>query len=106
MPPLRKMSTLKSTLASSYDKLGETYILLGQLDSALIFLKEHTGLSKELYEASPQNVNFKIDLASSYDKLGETYTSLGQLDSALINYEQFAFLKQEAVCRRSPKCHH
>ena len=42
---------------------------------------------QELYEAFPQNVNFKNGLAISYEKLGSTYTALGQLDSALIYFK-------------------
>ncbi len=40
-------------------------------------------LFEELYEAYPQNVEFKNGLAISYSRLGDTHRALGNLDHAL-----------------------
>jgi tetratricopeptide (TPR) repeat protein len=67
-------------------------------------LKKDLELSKELYEAYPQNVDFKNGLAISYfknglaisySKLGETHTSLGNLEQALKFFEDFSKLFKE-----------
>ena len=62
--------SFKNNLAISYSKLGETHTALGNLDKALRFYEDYYKLTKELYEASPNNVSFKNGLAISYYKLG------------------------------------
>ncbi len=76
----------KNSLPFSYNKLGETYMALGNLPEALTFFEKDIELSKELHEAEPQNVSFKNGLAASYSKLGETHTALGNLPQGLDAY--------------------
>lgn len=52
------------------DRLGSYHSIIGNLDKALTFYEERSRLGKELYDAYPQNVSFKIGLAISYCKLG------------------------------------
>ncbi len=63
----------KNWLAISYEKLGSTHTALGNLQQALTFFEKDIELSKELYEAYPQNVSFKNGLAVSYSQLGRFY---------------------------------
>ncbi len=68
---------------------------MGNLDKALGFYEDDIKLTKELYAAYPNNVEFKNGLAISYSKLGETHTSLGNLDKALGFYEDDIKLTKE-----------
>ncbi len=52
-------------------------------------------MSKELYDAYPNNVSFKNGLAISYEKLGSTHTALGHLDQALQFFEDETTLFEE-----------
>ncbi|MBL7792157.1 MAG: tetratricopeptide repeat protein [Saprospiraceae bacterium] len=52
-------------------------------------------LSKELYVAYPQNVDFKNNLAIAYEKIGATHTALGNLDQALTFFEDYNKLENE-----------
>jgi len=45
---------------------------LGNLEKALTFFEKFKDLEKELYEAYPNNVEFKNGLAISYCKLAQT----------------------------------
>ena len=61
-------------------RIGSYHKTTGNLDQALEFFEEFTRLEKELYEAYPNNVEFKNVLAISYSKLGATHTALSNLD--------------------------
>ncbi|MEM6770022.1 MAG: tetratricopeptide repeat protein, partial [Bacteroidota bacterium] len=61
----------KGSLAISFSKLGSTHSSLGNLDKALEYFELDIALSKELYEAYPDQINFKNNLAISYRQLGE-----------------------------------
>jgi tetratricopeptide (TPR) repeat protein len=61
----------KNGLAVSYEKLGQTYTALGQLDAALEHYRQDLRLSEELHAAFPGHVAFKNGLAISYAKLAE-----------------------------------
>ncbi len=52
-------------------------------------------MTKELYEAYPNNVEFKNNLAISYEKLGQTHSSLGNLEEALQFFEKDLQLTKE-----------
>jgi tetratricopeptide (TPR) repeat protein len=78
----------KANIAVIYSKLGQTHSSLGNLDKALAFFEDDIRLTKELYEAYPNNVDFKNGLAISYSKLGDTHSSLGNLDKALAFFEE------------------
>lgn len=69
----------KNGMASSYTNLGETHRSLGNLKQTLTFFQENLGLTKELYEDFPDNVEFKKRLASSHQFLGITHNTLGNL---------------------------
>ena len=77
------------------DRIGNFHKTTGNLDKALTFFDQDAQLSKELYEAYPQNVSFKNGLAISYSKLGETHSALGNLDKALTFFDQDAQLSKE-----------
>src|SRR5690606_27794269 len=77
MAEVAKKINHKNNLAIAYSKLGETYSTLGDLPQALEFFEKDAQLTKDLYDAKPQNVAFKNGLAISYEKLGETYGALG-----------------------------
>jgi tetratricopeptide (TPR) repeat protein len=61
----------------------------------LKYYEDYFKLSKELFEAYPNHVEFKNGLAISYSKLGSTHTSLGNLDKALKYYEDYFKLSKE-----------
>ena len=52
---------------------GTFYLNHGNLAKALQYFEDDLKLTKELYEANPQNVGFKNGLAISYAKLGAFY---------------------------------
>ncbi len=85
----------KSNVALCYERLGSTHTALGNLDKALAFYEEGLKLTKELYAAYPNNVDFKKGLAISYSKLGNTHTALGNLEKALGFYEEYNRLGKE-----------
>uniref|UniRef100_Q3AS87 TPR repeat n=1 Tax=Chlorobium chlorochromatii (strain CaD3) TaxID=340177 RepID=Q3AS87_CHLCH len=92
---LRNCTDVEYQLAALADRIGNYHTATGNLDKALSFHAECLRLSKELYEAYPNNVFFKNGLAISYEKLGNTHTSLGNLDKALTYYEQYYKLSKE-----------
>ena len=85
----------KSNISVALERLGNTYTSLGNLDKALGFYEEYHRLAAALYEANPNNVEFKNGLAISYQYLGNTQTSLGNLDKALRFYEEYHRLEKE-----------
>ncbi len=82
-------------LAVSYERLGDTHSALGDLQKAMEFFEKYNELTKELYEANPQNVSFKNSLAISYSKLGDTHRALGDLQKALEFYQERSRLGKE-----------
>ena len=62
--------SFKNGFAISYQCLGDTHTTLGNLDMALHFYEDYYKLKKKLYDAYPNNVDFKNGLAVSYYKLG------------------------------------
>jgi len=92
---LRTISKADNQLAILAERIGNFHKTTGNIDKALIFFEEYFRLRKELYEADPQNVEFKNGLAISYSKLGNTHSALGNLDKALTFYEQDAQLSKE-----------
>ena len=85
-------------MAFSYSKLGETHSALGNLDNALKYYEEDLNLTKQLFEAYPNNVAFKNGLAISYEKLGTFYKDKKQNnEKAKISYLQCHQLWKELV---------
>lgn len=76
----------EDSIAILCERIGSYHSTTGNLDKALGFYEKDLQLTKELYEANPNNVSFKNGLAISYEKLGSTHTSLGNLDKALECY--------------------
>jgi len=77
----------KDNLAISFSRLGLTYNSFGNPSKALEFYENYQKLEKELYDAYPNNVDFKNSLAISYVLLGETNTLLGNLNKAAEFFE-------------------
>ena len=77
------------------DRIGNYHKTTGNLSQALKFFNEDSRLTKELYQAYPDDVEFKNSLAISYSKLGNTHTALGNLDRALGFYEECHLLEKE-----------
>lgn len=74
---------------------GKTQSSLENLDKALAFFERYNQLEKELYEAYPNNVEFKNNLAISYERIGAKHSSLENLDKALEFFEKFKDLEKE-----------
>jgi tetratricopeptide (TPR) repeat protein len=77
------------------ERLGNYHQTTGNLSKALSFYEDDAALSKELFEAYPDNMGFKNGLAISYEKLGQTHGSLGNLSKALSYYEDETVLFKE-----------
>lgn len=60
----------RNGLATSYEKTGSFYNSLEDIDMALKYFENYSGIMKELSELSPQNVRFKNDLSVSYTRIG------------------------------------
>ena len=82
-------------LAVSYERLGDTHSALGDLQKAMEFFEKYNELTKELYEANPQNVSFKNGLAISYSTLGDTHRALGDLQKAVEFFAKYNELTKE-----------
>ena len=82
-------------LALLCERLGNYHKTTGHLEKALGFFEDYNQLEKELYEAYPQNVEFKNNLAISYSQLGATHRSLGNLEKALGFFEDETQLSEE-----------
>jgi len=85
----------KGYLAISYEKLGDTYTALGNLEQALTFFERFNKLTEKLYADQPQNFDFKNGWAISYGKLGDIHTKLGNLAQALTFFEDETKLFEE-----------
>ena len=68
-----KLSNADEDLAILCERIGSYHQTTGNLDQALRFFEKDIELSKELYDAYPQNVSFKNGLAISYYQLGRFY---------------------------------
>jgi tetratricopeptide (TPR) repeat protein len=78
----------KQYVALTYERRGNIYTSLGNLDKALNYYEQYNQLEKELCIANPNEVILKNNLATSYEKLGNTHTSLSNLDKALAFFEK------------------
>ena len=85
----------KNSIALSYERLGETYTNLGDLNKALLLFEQYNAIEKELSANYPSEPMYKNNWAVSYEKLGKTHTSLGNLNKALTLFEQRNRLSQE-----------
>jgi tetratricopeptide (TPR) repeat protein len=74
IPPIESLANNGNHIFRIYTmKLGSTHTSLGNLDKSLVFFEKKLRLSKELYDAYPNNVAFKNGLSLSYQLLGITY---------------------------------
>jgi tetratricopeptide (TPR) repeat protein len=85
----------KTNLAVSFERLGETHRVLGDLDKTLFFYEEYNRLEKELYDSNPNNAAFKNSLAVSFERLGTTHMALGNLGKTMFFYEEYYRLEKE-----------
>jgi len=86
---------LKFTLSDACDKLGRTYLKLGELNSAHEIFTESLLLIKEVVTFSPKSFDPKNALAMAFENIGDTYSRMGDLDKALDSYNQFYFEIQQ-----------
>ncbi|MES0491512.1 MAG: tetratricopeptide repeat protein [Leptospirales bacterium] len=77
------------------ERLGSYFRTTGNLAKALEYFEQYKQLSKEMYDADSENVNFIHGLAISYEKLGVTQLSLGNLEKALEYFQDEAKLFEE-----------
>lgn len=82
-------------LAILCEFIGSYQQTTGNLDKALTSFGQFNQLSKELYDATPQNVGFKNGLAISYQFLGNIHTVLGDLEQALYFYNEYSRIEKE-----------
>ncbi|NVO11977.1 MAG: ATP-binding protein [Bacteroidales bacterium] len=92
---LYNIKHIDHNLAVLSERVGRYHATTGNLEKALTYFEYETVLFKELYESSPQNMDFKNGLAISSEKLGNTYTSLGDLEKALTYFEYETVLFKE-----------
>ena len=92
---LQHIRKAENNLAILPDRIGNYHTTTGNLDKALAFYEQDAQLTKELYEAYPQNLSFKNGLAIAYCYIGNTHAALGNLDKALSDYENYSRLEQE-----------
>ena len=73
----------KNNLAISNEKLGNTYSLLGELDTAKGYYEQATELFEQLHHDYPEQVGYKNSLAISYSKLYRLYLQMEAPDKAV-----------------------
>lgn len=78
-----------------YERLGELYLLLGDLGQALHWYKEFQRLFQKLHASTPEHQGVKHGLAVASQCLGNIYTTLGDFNQALRWYKDCHRLEQE-----------
>ncbi|MGZ4957465.1 MAG: NB-ARC domain-containing protein [Methylobacter sp.] len=73
---VRHIFGANDSLAILCERLGSYHNTVGNLGRALEFYEDDLQLSKELYQAYPDNVSFKNGLAISFIKLGSIFERL------------------------------
>ena len=77
------------------DCIGNYHQTTGNLDQALGFYKEAHRLENELYDAYPDNVDFKNSWAIACARVGTIHAALGHLDQAWGFYKEYQRLAKE-----------
>ena len=92
---VRYSSQVWDSLALLMERIGNYHTTTGGIDKALKYNEKYMQLTKDLYEADPEDVDLQYDLAISNIKLGETYSTLGHFDLATECYEYSLQLSEE-----------
>jgi len=74
-------------MSVSYERLGDIYRDLGDLEKTSDFYKKGLKLDEDLYLKNPQDVYLKDNLSGSYERVGDVEFDLGRFENALTFYQ-------------------
>lgn len=83
--------------AIAYERIGDAYILIGQLDKAERHYQTDAAIAQSLLQNDAANTDFKRDVAISQMKLGDVFAARGQWDKALEKYGDYQGRADELV---------
>jgi len=75
-----------------FQRIGNFYAKIGDLNNALIFHQKQVEASKILVQLEPNNADYKNGLATSYGDLSGIFLKLGHLEKALSIFDNTAQL--------------
>ena len=89
-------------LSVSHNKLGDLYVLGGDLDAARDAYQAALAIAQDLARRMPESAQAARDLSVSHNKLGDLYVLGGDLDAARDAY-QAALTTRQDLARRMPE---
>ncbi len=92
---LNSLSYPNYDLTRLSSNIGNYYTATGDLSKAMTAYSKMKAIMTDLYNAQPDNPDFKNGLAISFQKLGVTHIALGNLQQALTFFEHDNVLNEE-----------
>ena len=85
-------------LCVTYSRLGDTQMILGASDAALVCYQKYIAVAHQLVAmGDTDNIQFNRELYLAYYKIGEAQSALGAHDAAMEAYQSSTTIIEELV---------